>query len=907
MAASIFVACIFFVVIPCTLRAEQHGIAFHHITVDKGLSNNYVESICQDKSGYIWLGTGNGINKFNGYDIKIYKHDPENDQSVQSNIINYLYADHEGRVWACTANGLSWYDESADCFRRVEFPQTHSIENIVQLSDNLYLVSTRNISFYYDSITGVVRNFTLDDEPVRVYSISGRNGTFLLGTMERTLECAFFDGEELKRKYPPLKIAYNASSVLLADESSGWGGYTKGGVFSFDFKKGEICPADYLMPHTESVEDIIEDESGRLWLGAAEALYVYDGSTGERFRLYHDFRDRGSLSFNGVKSLFRDASGGIWVGTEYGGVNYWNGRKPKFRTLKTQTGEPFLYDKVVTTLCLGEEETMWIGTRDRGLYHYDRQTGRTTSYPIDNIHSVYQDPGSGRVYIGSLVNGWYILNSKTGTIKSQKYPSDVNAIIAACDNKLWLGSLSGLYLYDPVRDRVTKMSFPTEGVMRILTLFKDAAGLLWVGAKESLRAYKVSEDNVLEEVTPAKLKKIIRVNCLYEARDSLLWIGTADGLFSYYPRQDSVSHETEVFGLLNTSVNGMEADDDGNLWIGTDAGLTRFSPSNKTGRTFYVQDGLCGNQFNAFSCHFRTSGGELCFGGVGGLVIFSPEAVKDETRTTPPVITGLRLRNGEVMSGDSNGITLRHNQNNFTLSFACPDYVSTGRNRFAYKLEGIDRHWIPARTREAVYSNLEHGKYTFRLKVCNMDGVWDPCEAVLSIRILPVWYRTKCFKIALSLFLLAVFFCGEYRLYLYVKEKMKKRIAGLPADYEERLKLSRIRSFVTNPYFLKEADVVLLETVIDAIDNNLTNPQFSVASLAEGMGISRATLHKKVKALTGYSPVELIRTIRIQKACDLLREKKFSVADVAEQTGFNSVSYFISTFRQEVGRTPGDF
>lgn len=915
---SIFVSCFLFVVAPWLSRAEQHGIAFNHITVDKGLSNNYVESICQDKEGYIWIGTNNGVNKFNGYDIKIYKHDLEDDQSIQSNIINFLYADKAGCIWACTANGLSWYDASLDCFRRVELPETHSIENIVQLSDSLYLVSTRNISFYYNHATGALRNFTLDGEPVRVYSFSERDGTLLVGTMEKTVECLWFDGTELKRKYAPIKTTFNAASVLLADGSSGWGGYTKGGVFSIDFKKGEILPVDHLMPPTESVEAIIEDGEGRLWLGAANALYIYDHSTGERFRLYKDSQDHLSLSFNCVKSLFRDASGGIWVGTEYGGVNYWNGRPPRFSTLKTEKGESFLWDKVVTTLCPGEKEEMWIGTRNQGLYHHDRKTGRTACYPIDNIRSVYQDPGSGLVYVGTSVNGWRVLNRKTGAVKAYDVPSDVNSIIAANDHKIWLGSLSGLYLYDPAKDRVTKIVFPGEGIMRILTLFKDASGRLWIGAKESLRTYRVSDDNALEEVTPEKLKNIVRVNGLYEARDTLLWIGSSDGLYAYQALRDSVYRETEVSGLRNTAVNGIEADTSGNLWIGTGSGLVRFSPSEQKGRTFYVQDGLCVNQFSAFSCHFRDSDGRLYFGGVGGVVVFTPEAVKDETRTTPPVITSLRLMSRRVRPGDSSGIlgnaisrtdkiTLRHYQNNFTLSFACPDYVSNGRNRFVYKMEGADKNWIPARTREVVYSHLDQGDYTFRLKACNMDGVWDPGEAVLSIRVLPVWYKSIFFRISITVLLLFLLVVLEYRLYVYFKQKQEKKLEGISIEYEERLKQSRVRSFVPYPYFLKDSDAALLGTVIDEIDNNITNPQFSVASLAERMGITRATLHKRVKALTGLSPVELVRTIRIQKACDLLKEKKYSVADVAEQTGFNSVSYFISSFKQVVGRTPGDY
>ena len=351
----------------------------------------------------------------------------------------------------------------------------------------------------------------------------------------------------------------------------------------------------------------------------------------------------------------------------------------------------------------------------------------------------------------------------------------------------------------------------------------------------------------------------------------------------------------------------------GNLWIGTYSGLTRFSPRERKGRTYYVQDGLCGNQFNV-SCHFKGSDGSLYFGGVGGVVVFSPESVKDDPLTVPPVITGLRLRDRTGIPNNPNSsircngvISLKHYQNNIAISFACSDYVSCGRNRFVYKMDGMDKDWIPARTREAVYSNLDQGDYTFRLKACNMDGVWDPHEAVLSVKVLPVWYKSRICAISVGLFLLLLFIILEYWGYMYFRKKHEKSIDELSVDYEERLLQSRIRSFVPYPWSLKESDTALLGTVIGEIDKNLTNPQFSVASLAEEMGITRATLHKRVKALTGHSPVEMVRTIRIQKACELLREKKYSVADVAELAGFNSVSYFSSSFRQVVGRSPGEY
>ena len=900
-------------------RAEQYGTAFRRITVDQGLSNNYVKTVCQDRSGNIWLGTNNGVNKFNGYYLKLYKHDPDEEASLQSNIINDLYADAEGAVWACTANGLSVYDVDRDVFRRVEIPGARSVENIVQLAPAVYLVSTRNFAVYYYADTGKVRNFSLDGVPVAVFSLAEKEGTLLLGTMAKTAECLFFDGQELRRKYPPVRLPYNAAAVVLAEGARAWAGFGKGGVAALDFSTGEAVLAPDVLPGSESVEAMAYDESGRLWVGSADAVHLYDAVTHRSVQLRNDPNDPLSLSYNSIKSLFRDAEGGMWVGTEFGGVNYWSGRAPKFSTFKNESGEIFLGNTVVTTLAPDEGETLWIGTRRSGLFRYSLSDGKVRSYPVDNIRALYCPDGAPELYVGTNITGWLRLQKRSGQMKRYPQPSDVNAIVSARAGMIWLGSLSGLFLYDPRTDRLVKQVFPSEsGLLRVLSLFTDSRGHLWLGAKESVREYRVSEENVLEEITPASLAGVVRVNGFQETASGTLWIGTADGLFAYDREKDSLSRVKDVPGLLNTAINGIEEDAGGDLWVSTDSGLTRYSPADSSGRSYSIKDGLPGNQFSAFSCHFRDAHGRLYFGGVGGVTVLSPENITVETRTQAPVLTDLRLHAERVTPGDGTGILkkdisctesirLRHRQNHITLTFSCPDFVSGRQNHFAYKMDGVDKEWIPARNREAVYSNLDKGEYRFRLRVANLDGVWDPRETVLYIKVLPAWYRTLFFRILCLLALCSFLFYLEYKLYQHMQAKNKARLAGLSQEYEERLRRFRMLSFVSVPFTLKEADAELLEKVVDEIDKNLTNPQFSVASLAAGMGITRATLHKKVKAITGHSPVELVRAVRIQRACDLLKEKKYSVADVAEQTGFNSVSYFISTFKQVVGRTPGEY
>ena len=680
-----------------------------------------------------------------------------------------------------------------------------------------------------------------------------------------------------------------------------------------------MTQADWIVPRDEDVTSLRYDRRGRLWVGGNDNLTVFDFSTGSGKVLRTDRSDSKSLSYNSVKSLFCDACGGMWVGTEFGGVNYWNGRDERFTTLRLEGRYGNADDKVVTSMVLDKDGTLWIGSRSSGLIHYDPATRRTVYYDIDNIRALHCTEDGRSVYVGTVVTGWCILDKQSGVIRRFRRPTDINAIVPAGDGKLWLGCLSGLYLYDPSSGNCQKAELPSgSGLTRILTLFRDTESHLWIGAKESLRAYRVGEDHTLTELPHPELENTVQVQCLFESGDSTLWIGTADGLLQYDLRGRDFRPIPETESLRRTAVKGIEQDGEGRLWISTDGGLVRYNPSKGESRTYYFEDGLQSNQFNAFSSHCKDADGRMYFGGVGGISTFHPDNVADDPQTVAPEITGLRLFNKPVLAGDGTGIlsedisltrkiTLRHNQNAIALSFACPDFAAEGRNRFQYKLEGFDSDWIQARSREATYVFSRKGDYRFRLMVANRDGIWSPETAELQIKVKPVWYKTTFVRILLLLLVLGTLAVAEYRLYLRMSARNEKRLRETSRDYEDRIRRVRMLSYAVSPLTLTQQNEDFLIAVVESIQQNLTNPQFSVEMLSDGMNMTRMTLYRKVKSLTGLTPVELVRKIRIEKACALIREGSFSIAEIGEKTGFNSPSYFNATFKKEVGCTPGEY
>ena len=898
--------------------APKSTCSFTHLTVDQGLSNNWVEDICQDKYGRMWFATNDGINCFDGYDYVIYKHDPDDDLTIQSNIINSIYLDRDMDLWVCTADGLARFDYEKGIFRRIPISENvHSVEYITQISADLYLVGTRTETYFYDRISGQVRECLLDGKTISFHSIIVDQGNIIAGSVqEKELLSLSFESGELKIKSPPVKMQYTISSILKADNGSYWVGKGKGGLYLVDIKTGSVSRPGEFISDQSSVDALSYDVSGRLWIGTSDGLYIMNPTSRSVMKLDCNNGPL-SLSHDAVKSLFCDKSGGMWIGTEYGGVNYCSGENSAFSSLNYSSSFS-KRDRIVTAMCMDNDNSFWIGTRHGGLNHYSAAGGSIKVYDIDNIRSVLS---VGQVvYVGTRVNGWKILDKKTGKSTSFAIPSDVNDFLMMDDGRMLIGSLSGLYVYDPMSGSLKKTKVSADGsLFRILCLLRDSDDVIWIGAKEGVRRLVTREDGILEAIDTEQFSNIIQVQCMHESDDdSSMWFGTADGLYMYRYSDKLVSRVTDVPGLRQIIIKGIEEDSNGNLWVSTDNGLTRYNPDTGENRTYYVGDGLQSNQFNAFSAHCSDKYGNLYFGGVGGITWFDPLNVSDNYTTCPPVITGLKLFNVDVRVGDETGILkkdisitesieLAHDQSSITLSFSCTDYASRGKNHFRYKMEGVDDEWVDADTRRVTYSNLDKGNYRFILAASNSDGVWSPQRAQLHIKVHPVWYRTVVAKVFGLLLLLLVVGWVLYRIGKYQEKQAAEKIGVLERKHEEDVRRARMAAYIVDPYLLKASDEAFVEKTLNYIDENLVNPQFSVEKLASLMGMTRANLHLKIKAFTGISPVELIRKIRIEAACRLIREGSHTMAEISERTGFNSATYFATSFKKVVGSTPGEY
>lgn len=869
---------------------------FSRISVEDGLSSNSVTSICQDRAGNMWFATNNGLCRYDGYEIRSYKHDSGNPGSLQSNIVNRVRADREGRIWACTANGLSLYDDDSDTFRRFSFEDVHSVEDLLQISDDAFLLTTRNFSLSFSLSSGNVRPVFAGEQPFRFYSSVEYDGGFIFSSLSHTLERMVPEADSLRVAGVPVLLERSASNLVMLDSTKCMVGLQIDGLVTVDMESGAVT----VRRRGITISALSKDAEGNIWVGAPDHLEIIDSQT----------RTLTTLPQKGVRCLYCDRAGGMWVGTEYGGVYYWNGRQSQF------TG---LGEDIVTALAPGAGGEIWIGTRYDGLARYNTADGRLERIGgPENIRSLWVPSSGSPVYVGCNVAGLHLYYPESGRSFRLSRPSDVNAILPARGGKVWIGALVGVFLFDPA-SRTTKTVTLTPGRrIRVQAMAYDYDGRLWIGSKESLGFYEIDDDNNLRKASGDLFEDVVRVQCFHEGSDSLMWIGCADGLFRFDGKKMEVRQMVEAEPLRKLSISGIEEDSEGNLWVSTDNGLCKLNPHTYESRFYYPNDGLPCTQFNA-GASFGDPSGRLWFGGIGGAVCFLPAAVQNNPYTQAPVITGLYLHNEEVCPGDDTGILskvvsrtgrikLRHFQNSIRLTFSCPDYQSGGKNTFAYRLDGFDPDWVETSGREAIYSNLKKGKYLFGLRVANSDGVWCPEATSLAIRVLPPWYRTLFAEICYILAALLVLFYFVREILRRNNMRNAEALEKMRVRYEEKMRHARVTTFLADKSrHPSPSEEEFLCRTLDIIESRMNHPQFSVENVASILGMTRANLHLRLKAITGQSPIEIITRMRMEKAMEMLLEGGTSILEIAESTGFKSPSYFSACFKKATGLSPKEY
>lgn len=872
---------------------QAQEIAFRSFSVDRGLSQSTVTAMAQDASGNLWLGTRDGLNRYDGYGFRSFHADSSDSLSLADNAITALRMAEDGLLWIGTESGLSCYDFQQQLFRNYSLG-AHSTPLFDLLSHEgmLYLATDSGL-LLFDPRRQEVKESLLAGLRIRSLQLSTDHSALLLGT-ENGLYRYHFERHETLRLTSSIP-SFDLSSIVVAPSGGYWVATHGNGLL-------RLSEELLLLRHYRSEEfkglssnwirTLRMDPSGRLWIGTYNGLSIYDEAEGHFEAYHHTPGARGSISHNSVWSIFVDRQQGVWVGTYYGGVNYYHPSATRFRTLRCDNHSSTPIDGTVSCIVEdGASGNLWIGTNDDGLFRYEAATGRFLhlSDPTlrlrngerlaDNIKSILPD-GKNGLWVGTHIGGLSYLNRTTGHIEN--YPTNASlpinngcyALLFDEDGAgLWVGTLGGLMHFDK-RTHHFERHLAAEREKRlassqIMALMRDSEGNVWVGSDQGL--FRCSADGM--EVRPLSGLKIengsslgnLFVQSLLEDSRGMIWIGTKQGLFCYDQQRGEVKRYTVREGLPNDHIFAILEDDNHQLWLSTNNGLSCFDSKEERFRNYDYREGLSGNQFH-IQAACRDHFGNFYFGGLGGITAFRPEEMEDNPYVAHPYVVDLRVmddlapENQEVErrrhpSGELQCASLSARHNLMRIHFSAANLLDSDRNLYRYMLEGFDERWRLTSSREASWSNLSPGHYCFRLQAANSDGRWSEKEARLEIEIRPRWWQTllaRCLFLLLAITLLWALLRiltsrMKMQLELQMERKEKERI--------EELSQEKIRFYINLSHELR-TPLTLILSPLKEIEEHGSVDKF-VRSRLEYVSRSSNRLMHIVNRMLDYRKAEL--------------------------------------------------
>lgn len=822
--------------------ASADEIRFTHIGLEEGLSHSTVFDVNQDREGYMWFATYDGVNRYDGYNFTVYRHRPEDPCSIASDMSTCIAVDDSDRVWIGTREGLSLYNHKKDRFSNWYYRKNGrnvAVSSIVPIEKDLLMLGTgegillfdasREGRFLSDTLSAAVHGLCPS-------SLARHDGSVYIGTEDAVYDYSLQDGD--LEKLVTLPTESKVQAVLCQPFNRLWIATEGSGLYMLNLKTGEL--ENYRYGDGQSglnsnfVRSLALDSENRLWVGTYGGVNIRAEGSDSFLPIVRKELKEGSLSQNSVRSIFMDSQGGMWLGTYWGGLNYYHPLCNRFQHIQHIPFYNSLSNNVVSCIVADARQNLWIGTSDGGLNYYDNVSGTYKGYlkntddpeePFKDIKTIYVDEAEDKVYVGAHSGGMMVLNRKTGGVEyynlhNRKSPTNnIYSIIPDGSDGLWVASLEYLLHFDK-KSRSFKFvdldmdEWCLKRCNRLL--FRDSGGRIWTGGEKGLSIYDQNGDSLRPNVDfkiPSELRQTF-ISCFNETSSGVILVGTRNGLFALNEKDGGAVQYTAFDGLPSNIIYGVLEDAYGRLWVSTNQGLSCFSPETGQSRNFTVMDGLQGNQFNAGS-FCRKADGHMLFGGIDGITSFRPETLLDNPYAPKPTINKLSVHNREVLPGDDTGIldecisnvgriTLSASQNSFAISFVVSNYISGRHNTFAYRLMGYDDTWYEQNDISPVsYSNLPAGEFTFCVKAANNDGKWNDDPATLHITVLPVWYRTWW---AFSIFalLLASIVSGILR-FLQIRRNMQTeiRIERLDKEKQEEISQMKIRFYVNISHELR--------------------------------------------------------------------------------------------------------
>lgn len=828
--------------------ASAQKPCFEHLNISDGLSQSTVNAIIQDSRGFLWFGTKDGLNRYDGEHFKIFRHIPGREDGLGNNQIRSLAEDRNGDIWIGTNSGLFIYSTATGTIsaKRVEDSEGNDVQNtILSLkcsADGTMYAAVERVGVFSQKpdstdlelvlpTTSPLRCIEIDNSTGTIWFSWSGNGLYFTCDGFKTYKPYLVDGGD--RIFPADII----SSILVSAFNRIYLGLEGNGLLELNKATGKITRIP-LARKPPFVRNILQYSPEELWVGTESGIYIYNIVSGSVQNLTSSPFDRWSLSDNAIHSICKDRDGGIWIGTFFGGVDYLPQRIPDFNKFYYSDEPGGLKGRRIRRICPDGEGCLWIATEDEGLFHFDPQSGKFRHLPqsddFTNVQTLMRDGDD--LWIGTFSKGLKVINTKTNATRSYEFvkepgprlfSNNIFALVPSSCGRIYVGTMHGLQFYDRQIDGFGYVPQINGGKM-VNDILEDSRGNLWVGTLSNGLYVQWGKDgqwrqflhdDSCEGSVPGN-----NIISIFEDSKGGVWVATyGDGFCKWNPDEGTFTTWNSLSGMPSDVVYQILEDATGDFWISTNKGLVLFDPSSCTvKRTYTTDDGLLCDQFN-YNSSCNDGEGNLYFGSIEGMISFNPmnlHGKKPYDRTPEIYVTGFSLP-GEGPGGRfplkqdiicTDHITLKYDQNTFSLQLASLSYAQD--NTIIYRMEGLEQSWRQYNGGEVTYSKLPAGDYVFRARLKGYDG--PDADRTLGIRVRPPWWRSTLANLIYIIFFFSLVMAGSFLFHRQSVLKRKKYIKAYEMAKEREVYDTKI-TFFTNITHEIRTPLTLIKGPLDNI------------------------------------------------------------------------------------------
>ena len=779
---------------------DSKQISFRHLTVAQGLSQNSVVSIAQDSTGYMWFATQDGLNKYDGRSFTFFNKQFEDVTRPSYSKLGKLFIDRQGELWIISNSGnLEKFNSKTQKFKSISSVNNASI--IFQNTKNDYYIGTYGNGLYKidHQNKDTLRVFDSQLKHLNIYDILESEKTLYLATSTHIYQIN-------DNSLTALDVENNDSNfsrLSVSKDNTIWMGSFENGLYyktkdSNSFKKFKHSQ----LPSSLNIQDLLVDNNNNLWIATyGNGLYILDHTKTKVSHFVEHKNNPYALQYNDVLCLYQDYTGTVWLGTDGTGLSYYDEHLTKFNVITNDHTPENIPVDVIRAIAYDDNETMWLGTSGKGLTSinldqnvYKSYTTQNSAIASDRIMSLLSDGTD--IWIGHQGGGLQVLEASTNfkTIESLKNET-IWKIYKHAPNQFWLCTRdSGIILYEKDKGIINQFTADNSGLTtnNIRTIEKGSGNDIWIGSETNglfLLDTQIQTINPINKVEE-KIKSLF-------FRNTVLYIGTnGNGLLEYNTKSENLKSFTIEYGLSNNVIYAILPDENYNLWLSSNKGITRFNPTDKNlhyAENYTENSGLQSFEFNT-GAYFKANDGTLFFGGLEGVNWFLPRNLTSNQIKPKTVISKFEIFNKEQEMIPEKEFS--HDQNTLTFTLASLHFSEPSKNLYRYKLVNHDEDWtVPNYNNRAHYTNLSPNTYTFLATSSNYEGVWNKTPTSYSFEILKPWYKTNLAYIIYILFLAL----GLYAIYSYFKFKWKLE-TQVRLEHAETERLKQLDEFKTKLY-----------------------------------------------------------------------------------------------------------